>query len=313
MNRAKRKALLKLLRTRPITEDRFHSVTITPELAAKLATPEWLEAWENHVLRQRGKSGMQGALISAELRKTLKAIDRDTEYNFHWPSNSDHQLLDEIPSDLTISFVAPSDISEAGRAMARKWLEENFSGSKTAVSVRGRKYPLVMGSAERLVGDGARSILGTLANRFIYNGKQSEESVLDWKHPLMDQTLRLSAPKDTEEMISMAEYGERKALLRRGGKPKPEYEPETMADFVARVERTLRHINPSSHQPQPAVDATVSAEFFDKEHKALVEEAVKEFGLAKALEYRPMPAKPEGYAFYNALSAINELEKDDEE
>ena len=313
MKRAKRKALLKLLRSKFWDSASFCSQPITPDAAGKVDVREWLNVWEKHARRQHGNVGEHVDFISDELRKVLKSIDKDAEYNFYWPSGRDRQLLDEIPIDLTISFVAPSDLSEAGRVMARKWLEENFSGSKTAVSVRGRKYPLVMGSAERLVGDGARSILGTLANRFIYNGKQSEESVLDWKHPLMDQTLRLSAPKDTEEMISMAEYGERKALLRRGGKPKPEYEPETMADFVARVERTLRHINPSPHQPQPAVDATVSAEFFDKEHKALVEEAVKEFGLAKAMEYRPMPAKPEGYAVYNALSAINELEKGDEE
>ena len=99
-------------------------------------------------------------------------------------------------------------------------------------------------------------------------------------------------------------------MLKRGGEPKPEYEPETMAEFVARVERTLRHIKPSPHQPQHAVDATALSDFFDKEHMALIQEAVGVFGLAKSLEYRSMPAKPEAFASYNVLSAINELEKD---
>lgn len=313
MKCAKRKALLKLLRSKLWDSASFYSQPIIPDASANLGPREWLNVWERHARRQHGNVGEHVEFISDELRKVLKSIDKDAEFKFYWPSGSDQQLLDEIPSDLTISFTAaPSDLSEAGRAMARKWLEENFSGSKPAVSVRGRN-PLVMGSAERLVGGGARSILGTLANRFIYNGKQNEDSVLDWKHPLMDQTLRLSAPKNLEEMISTAEYAARKAFLERGGEPKPEYEPESMADFVARVERTLRHIKPSPHQPQPAVDASVSAEFFEKEHKALVQEAIKEFGLAKALEYRPMPAKPVDYASYNVLSAINELEKDDEE
>ena len=129
----------------------------------------------------------------------------------------------------------------------------------------------------------------------------------------MDQTLRLSAPKYLDEMISTAEYAARRAFSLRGGVPKPEVEPETMADFVVRVKETLKRINPSAHQPQPAVDATALSGFFDKDHMALVQEAVKEFGLAKALEYRSMPAKPEDYASYNVLSAINELEKDDEE
>lgn len=313
MKRAKRKALLKLLRSTLWDSASFYSQPIIPDATANLGPREWLNVWEKHARRQHGKAGEHVDFISDELRKVLKSIDKDAEFNFYWPSGSDQQLLDEIPNDLSISFVAPSDISEAGRAMARKWLEENFSGHKPPVSVRMGRFPLVMGSAERLVGDGARSILGTLANRFIYNGKQNEDSVLDWKHPLMDQTLRLSAPKNMEEMISTAEYAARKAMLKRGGEPKPEYEPETMAEFVARVERTLRHIKPSPHQPQPAVDSAVSAEFFEKEHKALVQEAIKEFGLAKALEYRPMPAKPVDYASYNVLSAINELEKDDEE
>lgn len=313
MKRAKRKALLKLLRVRPINTDNFYSVAVTPELAAKLiGVQEWMNVWASHLPRQSGKSGMQRDFIKAELRKALKAIDKDAEFNFYWPPGVMQHDLNDLPPDLTITFAKSTDLSEAGRAIARKWLEDNFSAVHPRLRDNGRKNPLVLGSPDRLLGEYSHGVRVPAVRRSNSGGGAIKDSVLCWNHPLMDQALRLSDPKNMEEMISTAEYAARKAFLRRGGVPKPEVEPETMADFVARVKRTLKHINPSAHQPSDAVDSTVLSDFFDKEHMALVQEAVKEFGLAKSLEYRSMPTKPEDYASYNVLSAISELEKDDE-
>ena len=309
MKRAKRKALLALLRRRTFVHEQ-----LTPELAEKLGALEWFDQWDAHVRQRFGSFESSKELTTEELLKALKAKPNDDLYLYFWPTNSEHCELLPIPSDLTVTFAQPEQAPEEVRKAARKWLAENFPGVWSARDADGKRYPLGLGSPDHrlsLLTQDVR-VKSVLAQRFNYNGEQADESVLDWKHPLMDQTLRLSAPKYLDEMISTAEYAARRAFSLRGGVPKPEVEPETMADFVVRVKETLKRINPSAHQPQPAVDATALSGFFDKDHMALVQEAVKEFGLAKALEYRSMPAKPEGYAVYNALSAINELEKDDE-
>lgn len=282
MKRAKRKALLKLLRTRPINIGNFYSVAITPEIAAKLGVREWMNEWANHLPRQSGKSGIQRDFINAELRKALKAIDKDAEFNFYWPPGIAQHDLCDIPSDLTITFAKCTDLSEAARNMTRKWLEDNFSSTHPRLR---DKNPLVLGSPDGLLGEHSHRRQAVSVRQFNSGDCVIKDSVLDWKHPLMDQTLRLSAPK-------------------------PEVEPETMANFVARVKRTLKHIHPSAHQPTPAADSTMLSDFFNKEHMALIQEAVGVFGLAKSLEYRSMPAKPEDYTSYNVLSAISELEKD---
>lgn len=217
MKRAKRVALLKLLRRRPINMGNYYSVAITPELATKLGTREWMSEWARHLPRQSGKSGMQREFINAELRKALKATEV-------------HDLND-LPHDLTITFTKSTDLSEAARAMARKWLEENLSGAHQQQLGAERKNPLVLGGLDRLLGEQSRSLRAMSVRLFNSADDAIKDAVLHWKHPLMDQAPRLS-------------------------------------------------------------------------------EAVKEFGLAKALEYRSMPAKPEDYASYNVLSAINELEKD---
>lgn len=307
MKRAKRKALLKLLRTRPINIGNFYSVAITPEIAAKLGVREWMNVWANHLPRQTGKPGLQRDFINDELRKALKAIDKDAEFNFYWPPGVALHDLCDIPPDLTITFAKCSDLSEAARKVTRKWLEDNISSTHPRLR---DKNPLVLGSPDGLLGEHSHRRQAVSVRQFNSGDCAIKDSVLDWKHPLMDQTLRLSAPKNMEEMNSSAEYAARKAFLQRGGVPKPEVEPETMANFVARVKRTLKYIRPSSHQPAPAVDSTMLSDFFDKERMALIQEAVKEFGLAKSLEYRSMPPKPEDYASYNVLPAINELEKD---
>jgi len=246
MKRAKRKALLALLRRRKFVHEQ-----LTPELAEKLGALEWFNQWDAHVRQRFGSFENSKELTTEELLKALKAKPDDDTYLYFWPTNSEHCELLLIPSELTVTFVQPEQTPEEVRKVARKWLEENFTGRLSAHDVDGKRYPLALGRPDRslsLLTQDVR-VKSVLAQRFNYNGEQADDSVLDWKHPLMDQTL-------------------------------------------------------------PAVDATALSGFFDKDHMALVQEAVKEFGLAKALEYRSMPAKPEDYASYNVLSAINELEKD---
>lgn len=228
MKRAKRKALLALLRRRTFVHEQ-----LTPELAEKLGVLEWFDQWDAHVRQRFGSFENSKELTTEELLKALKAKPDDDTYLYFWPTNSEHCELLPIPSELTVTFVQPEQTPEEVRKVARKWLEENFPGVWSARDADGKRYPLGLGSPDHrlsLLTQDVR-VKSVLAQRFNYNGEQADESVLDWKHPLMDQTLRLSAPKYLDEMVSTAQYAAHRAFSLRGGKQKEIHPPLPMTEF----------------------------------------------------------------------------------
>ena len=166
MKRAKRKALLALLRRRTFVHEQ-----LTPELAEKLGALEWFDQWDAHVRQRFGSFENSKELTTEELLKALKAKPDDDLYLYFWPTNSEHCELLPIPSDLTVTFVQPEQAPEEVRKAARKWLAENFPGAWSARDADGKRYPLGLGSPDHrlsLLTQDVR-VKSVLAQRFNYN------------------------------------------------------------------------------------------------------------------------------------------------
>lgn len=178
MKRAKRKALLALLRRRTFVHEQ-----LTPELAEKLGALEWFDQWDAHVRQRFGSFESSKELTTEELRMlALKANPDDNEYLYFWPAYSGHRELHPIPSDLTVTFVQPEQVSEEVRKAARKWLEENFTGRLSAHDADGKHRGLPgrgMGVSRHLVDDLNFEVFSVPDTVLSYGSKHFSKELID--------------------------------------------------------------------------------------------------------------------------------------
>lgn len=294
MNRAKRKYLLKLLRSKPVPV--FDATAIIPFSRAFT-----VEDLCGKVLNIEDFISKEDFEKVKELLKNGGAIP----FSVRYPAQAIGQhVLGRMPEELSITFTPTHVPSEAVRKMALERLNEMFwKNSESSPVLR------------EITAKHAVSPLTWYNNRFapIEDIPVSEEEADRRRKEVLAMAKEADAtrPYSNERLGEVADKVRRimtNGLGKRGGNIQAMKEAMAGSPSHTGGERLDAVFTPS-----PAIDACGIDIVINKDRMAEIQDIVKSQGLVKAFGYRPMPTKPTDYTEYCARSALNELKEDKDE